>query len=556
MSLQNSSHQDEADPSQVLDDVLGSHARLTRERIRRFHQLVNIRRLSSQTVPAESRSSVSDAHADELGADGKGSDLDYIADMDWGSPPSSAIPIDHADTPLNPQPMNIEGNVGFPQSPKPLLEFKDPGPIPSKAEVQLRVHIGHDLKRILINWRLFMTHREVELQLAEKQLAARYNPYNELVQHVTYTPVERSPSPPPAFPFYPQNKTPLFADASTEPVMPLSLIPTERLWAKGGRLETRYDATESDDPLTGFCSAATGFVIDGDHENRQLCGKPCQAAEDPEHGGICESTEHHPGARVWVCDDHDKSGRHEATHDLLNLATSLRHYACADCCWNIENDETGQYLSGTGWHVFEVNPLPDSFDPTITIIPPSATSTPTTPTRSPPLIVVVVIVVVVADRRLCAPHRLEAMTQLHRWHPSTYALENSAEASQKRRDIARAWAASYPPPSGQGQGQVPAAAGPQALLAVGASCPLCPRSRRGIPVDQFGFRGPLGREGQTVAWVCRACLGVVTGAVASPGWVENRFVDQRFVHMGPVTQDYPMYPFPASSLDRANAKPS
>ncbi|KAK8134520.1 hypothetical protein PG984_006532 [Apiospora sp. TS-2023a] len=46
----------------------------------------------------------------------------------------------------------------------------------------------------------------------------------------------------------------------------------------------------------------------------------------PSHGGICESTEHHPGARVWVCDDHDKLGRQQATYDLRYLSTSLRRF--------------------------------------------------------------------------------------------------------------------------------------------------------------------------------------------------------------------------------------
>ncbi|KAK7926737.1 hypothetical protein PG985_003735 [Apiospora marii] len=90
---------------------------------------------SSQPVPTDSRSSVSDGHADKLGADGEGSDLDYIADMDWESPPSSAIPTSHADTALNPQPVYVEGNLGLPQSPKPLLKLKDPSPLPNKAEV-------------------------------------------------------------------------------------------------------------------------------------------------------------------------------------------------------------------------------------------------------------------------------------------------------------------------------------------------------------------------------------------------------------------------------------
>ncbi|KAK8128833.1 Metallo-dependent phosphatase [Apiospora sp. TS-2023a] len=64
-----------------------------------------------------------------------------------------------------------------------------------------------------------------------------------------------------------------------------------------------------------------------------------------------------------------------ATYDLRYLSTSLRHYACADCCRKIVDDKTGQYLSGTGWHVFEVQGLPDAFNPTVKPMPPSTTTT-------------------------------------------------------------------------------------------------------------------------------------------------------------------------------------
>lgn len=230
MSPDASLHHDEADPFRVLHDVLGSHASLIRKRVRHFHQLVNIRRLSSRPVLADSRSSGPDGQADSSVAEGKGSrsDLDYISGMDWGSPPRSAIPPIHADTARHPRALYVEDNLIVPQSPNPLLELKDPGPLPSEAEVQLRRHKGHDLQRIVINWRLLMTNREVELQLVEKHLAARFNPFNELVRHVTVTPVERSPSPPPAFPLYPLTRDALMADPRTEPTMPLSLIPTER----------------------------------------------------------------------------------------------------------------------------------------------------------------------------------------------------------------------------------------------------------------------------------------------------------------------------------------
>ncbi|KAK7957910.1 hypothetical protein PG988_012758 [Apiospora saccharicola] len=68
-------------------------------------------------------------------------------------------------------------------------------------------------------------------------------------------------------------------------------------------------------------------------------------------------------------------GRQQATYDLRYLSTSLRHYACADCCRKIEDDKTGEYLSGTGWHVFEVQGLPDAFNPTVKPMPPSTTTT-------------------------------------------------------------------------------------------------------------------------------------------------------------------------------------
>ncbi|KAK7981673.1 hypothetical protein PG996_009363 [Apiospora saccharicola] len=556
MSPQLTPGDNEGDPFRVLHDVLGSNQSRTRERVRHCRQFGNIRRGSSQPIQPEFLSYIPNGDTEEVGENDKEPNLDHISIVDWGSPPLPVRPTLHADTTPNAPPsppVSTEGNLSLPQSPEPLEEPKDPGISPTEPGVLVRLPGIEDCVRVANYWRIPVAHREVKLQLEEKQLAARFNPFDELVRDVTATPVERPPSPPPFVNLYPKDRRALIVDTTAKFITPLSLIPTERIWVQGGHLAAGRDTVESEGPLTGLCSAETGVVvgINGGLEKKQhQCGKPCQTADDPSHGGICESTEHHPGARVWVCDDHDKLGRQQATYDLRYLSTSLRHYACADCCRKIEDDETGQYLSGTGWHVFEVQGLPDACNPTVKPRPPSSTtascSTPTgsprashAPFPAPPSeyggrylarsITRCACASKVADRRLCAPHRLEAVAQLHRWHPSAYAtFFNAPAASHSRKDVAQRWAAGQPPVVG----------------AVEAGCPLCPASRPGTPVDHFGFRGPLGREGQTVAWVCKACLGLVTGAVATRRWVEDRFEEDRWIDMGPITRDYPMHPSP------------
>ncbi|KAK8128507.1 hypothetical protein PG984_009615 [Apiospora sp. TS-2023a] len=565
MSPEISPGEHEGDPFRVLHDVISSNQSHTQERVRHCRQFGNIRRGSSQHIQPDYLSYISSDDTEEVGETDKEPNLDYISIVDWGSPPLPARPTLHADTTPNPPPsppVNAEGNLSLPQSPEPLEEPKDPGISPTKPGVLVRLPGIEDCVRVSNYWRIPVANREVKLQLVEQHLAARFNPFSELVRDVTATPVERAPSPPPFLNLYPKDRRALFVDTAAKFITPLSLIPTERIWLQGGHLAAGRNTAESKGPLTGLCSAKTGVVVGvygGLEKKQDQCGKPCQAADDPSHGGICESTEHHPGARVWICDYHDKLGRQQATHDLGYLSTSLRHYACADCCRKIEDDETGHFLSGTGWHVFEAQGLPDACNPTVRHMPPFTTTTSSTPSRSPRAssapfpappseyggrylarsITRCACASKVADRRLCAPHRLEAVAQLHRWHPSAYAVFNSPAASHLCKDVAQRWAAD------------PTKAGQPVVGAVEALCPLCPASRRGTPVDHFGFRGPLGREGQTVAWVCKACLGLVTGAVATPRWVEPRFVEDRWVDMGPITRDYPMHPSPAMGQVKA-----
>ncbi|KAK8051115.1 hypothetical protein PG993_002500 [Apiospora rasikravindrae] len=495
--------QQDADPFQELHGVLGSMG-CNRERFRAAHRFGNIHP-HLQNIQLGTRPSNSDEHGESSDGSAVGPNLDYISYMDWGSPSRPTDPTLHARPVQKPITVYVEGNLSWPQIPRTVPELKKPGRPPSRAEGQLQSLNGrHDWKRILGYWPLFMTQREVKLELAEKRLAARFNPYSELCQGVTITPVERAPSPPPTFSIYPRNRKALLADTTTEPVLPLSLIPTERIWRNGGRLEAGHNTAGSDAPLSGSCAAATSAIHNNSVDGRsttittttEICGRPCQAEDDPSHGGICESTEHHPDARVWVCDDHDKLGRHEAARDLRHLATSLRHYACADCCWKIENDHAGQFLDGMGWHVFEVPSLI-----------PSSSNNSRNPNRRhlARAITRCACASKVADRRLCAPHRLEAIMQLHRWHPTAYDHETASPASlHARKNLATAWAA------------MDGTAGTPVSLLAGPNCPLC---SRGMPVDYFGFRGPHGREGRTVAWVCRACLGVVTGVWAGPAWV-------------------------------------
>ncbi|KAK8091083.1 hypothetical protein PG994_000588 [Apiospora phragmitis] len=539
--------QHDADPFRELHDVLGNNARGSRRRFRAAHSFGNIIP-DSQSIQPDTPS-ISDDRVDRSDENSQDPNLDYISDMDWGSSPGQS---------------QLAGN------PRPLPETKEPGTPPSRLEL-----LGgrHDWTRILGYWPLVTTQREVELQLAEKQLAARFNPYNEMIQGVTIEPVERAPSPPPAVSIYPRSRNAFLANTA-DPVMPLSLIPTERIWKDGGRLEAGHNTAGSNAPLTGSCAAATGFNINNNGVGGPTttttttttpCGRPCQAEDDPLHGGICESTEHHPDSRVWVCDDHDKQGRHEATHDLRHLATSLRHYACADCCWKIEQD-AGHYLGGMGWHIFEVPTLGAGIDPAAAVRIPwlndaggnsssgsgrrraSSDGSSRHLARS---VTRCACASKLVERRLCAPHRLEAMTQLHRWHPSVYDLEASTAASHARKNLAAAWAAmedhrgtgtttTTTTTTTEEGGTKPMPMPMPMGLTIGPSCPLCVR---GMPVDHFGFQGPLGREGRAVAWVCKACLGVVTGVVASADWVEGAFTEQRWVQMGPLTRDYPMYPF-------------
>ncbi|KAK6828559.1 hypothetical protein PG987_011900 [Apiospora arundinis] len=578
MSHETCPHQPEADPCLELDDALLAVARCRQEQFRLAHRFGNIhtpsplKELDTDRLTPHDDVDMSDQ--DEEDYDDGTPDLDYITTMDWGSPPRPASSPLTAHTPRTSFPVFVEGDLGLPEIPKPLRELKLPGPFPERTrEQRRRQQDRHDWARINSFWRLAMIDREVELQLAEKQLAARINPYNAMVQNVTVAPVERAPSPPPAFMPYPKSWKALVDQSTADsPQLPLSLIPTERIWRDSGRLDVGDNTAGFHGPLTGTCAAATGIIIanNDDNSDNDDDGRALPAADNFFHGGICESTEHHPDARVWVCDDHDKRGRQEALCDVFDLAPRLRHYACAGCCWKIENDETGQFLNHTGWHVFEVRPLPDAFDPSVKIQQPlagkssSSTKTKTnnntgsdssssyfadnenragiTITHSSRNLARSVTrcacAAKVTDRRLCAPHRLEAMMQMHRWHPSIYELENtSAVASQSRKDSLlrvttattrkRTAAATAPNLEGQEETQVPPMVGP--------SCPLC---IKGAPVDHFRFRGPRGREGRTIAWVCKACLGLVTGVVASPAWVAGQ---QRWVDAGPLTLDYPMY---------------
>ncbi|KAK8079536.1 hypothetical protein PG997_007354 [Apiospora hydei] len=551
--------QHDADPFEEFHEALSSIAR-NRRRFRAAHRFGNIHPYP-RTIQPSTRPSIPEDYGGGSDESGEGPNLDYISDMDWDSSHSNNSTC-HPHAPRKPHAVYVDGNLSIPQAPRTVHELKKPGAPPSRIEELLQsLDARHDWKRIYGYWPLLMTQREVKLELAEKQLAARFNPYNELCQGVTITPVERAPSPPPNFAIYPRSRKDLLADKTTEPVMPLSLIPTERIWRNAGRLEVGYNTAGSTAPLTGSCAAATGITIHNNNDGggptttTKTCGRPCHAENDNFHGGICESTEHHPGARVWICDYHDKLGRHEAAHDLRHLAESLRHYACADCCWKIEHDEADQFLDGMGWHR---SPPPVGFE----IMPPSSSSHNNNNSNNNPnsrhlarSITRCACASKVADRRLCAPHRLEAVAQLHRWHPSVYALETTSSASlHARKNLAAAWASASATPLDENESEDSSSSTaspdariqPVAAVKVGASCPLC---KHGVPVDHFGFRGRRGREGCTVAWVCRACLGVVTGVWASPGWVAGVRAEERWVRMGLVTRDYPMFPYAGDATE-------
>ncbi|KAK8106341.1 hypothetical protein PG999_009700 [Apiospora kogelbergensis] len=519
MSDESLPQQPEADPCQELHDVLHGVANCKRRGFRAALRFGNILPPSS-SIQLDAYSSVPQSHADGTDQGEEAPNIGYVTKMDWGSPPRSSrstlLPSAMAKTlPL----VYVEGNLSLPEIPKHRRKLGMPGPAPERTrEQRLRQHKGrHDWARIHRFWRLAMTHREVELQLAEKQLAARFNPYNEMVQHVTVAPVERAPSPPPAFPVYPQRHQSRLTNAVTTPrltLMPLSLIPTERIWTDGGRLDADDNTAGFHGPLTGTCAAAMGIIRGDDGGGggptaatvNAICSVPCQADYDPFHGGICESTEHHPSARVWVCDQHDKLGRQEAAYDLQHLALSLRHYACADCCLKIELNGAAWFLGETGRRIFEVQP---HFDPAVEALQPTL---PTPGLHLARSVTRCACAAKVTGRRLCAPHRLEAVMQLYRWHPAMYQAEMASSVASRSRKNA----------------------------AVGPSCPLCLVD---TPVDHFRFRGPRGREGRTVAWVCKACLGIVTGVVATPAWVAGAVYQDRWVNMGPLTRDYPMYAF-------------
>ncbi|KAK8011407.1 hypothetical protein PG990_010372 [Apiospora arundinis] len=363
-----------------------------------------------------------------------------------------------------------------------------------------------------------------------------------MVQNVTVAPVERAPSTTPAFMPYPKSWKALVDQSTADsPQLPLSLIPTERIWRDSGRLDVGDNTAGFHGPLTGTCAAATGIIIannddnsDNDDDGRvgvptttttnEACGRPCQAADNFFHGGICESTEHHPDARVWVCDDHDKRGRQEALCDVFDLAPDSATTSAPVAAGRlrttrrIQQPLAGKSSSSTKTKTNN-NTGSDSSSSSFADNENRAGITITNGSRHLARSVTrCACAAKVTDRRLCAPHRLEAMMQMHRWHPSIYELENtSAVASQSRKDALLREEETQVPPM------------------VGPSCPLC---IKGAPVDHFRFRGPRGREGRTIAWVCKACLGLVTGVVASPAWVAGQ---QRWVDAGPLTLDYPMY---------------
>lgn len=327
-----------------------------------------------------------------------------------------------------------------------------------------RLHVP-DLGRLRWYWNQASAPRLVLLQADEHAIAQHISPLEDrTIEGATAVPVERAPSPPPPMLPYAADRIDLIPPDDAEARPGLALIPLQRLWEPNGQLSGQLSLPERA-MLTGGCQA---LVLR--QEAIEMCDKPCQSLNSPESGGICESTQHHPKQRVWVCNDHDEHGRAVASLLLDQeeggyIWAALRHYACVDCSEAVRYSG-GDQFAGTGCRVFAgqralVNPerAENNHGGTLMrggrygLFPGTGCGCLTK----------------VTARRLCLPHRLEACLEVRRRHPLT-----------RQYDAAR-----------------------------GALCPFCEAAPSADPAN-------LPVDLRELAWMCKCCFGIVMGVPVDP----------------------------------------
>lgn len=148
------------------------------------------------------------------------------------------------------------------------------------------------------------------------------NPSDE-TYHVCAKSIERPISPPPFQIIHVTPNQPIPNDHPTkskEGAEPLSHIPTNRIWAPDGLVRTR-----------GTCK----------------CGR--------ETYGTCESTQHHPAHRHYVCSACDMSARAAVRAFLLtkHIIESFRAYFCSQCSANVSSSP--QSLERSSYRVFDAS---------------------------------------------------------------------------------------------------------------------------------------------------------------------------------------------------------
>ncbi|KAI1416900.1 hypothetical protein F5Y13DRAFT_153291 [Hypoxylon sp. FL1857] len=300
-------------------------------------------------------------------------------------------------------------------------------------------------------------------------VVSQFNPGNAPIRNVTSVPTNRPSSPGPiqavhsgqapvanvvqalmnalpeghpARPIVQNTVRPVPSHPNPAPIPVLSTIPFTRI-LNDGRLTAR--------PIMRCFERKEG--------QETFCGKPASA--------VCEDTTHiHSG--FPLCDDCELESRDRILGELKNLSTSLRSYACAECCRKFSTEP--QRFANSGCRVWGFSSDLNSTVPIMVRLPRAPFTTVGGFQGVEPLPVTgCSCASKLIDRRLCSPHRLQHIVNLRQ---AADALDTHVMQSYGTTKI----------------------------------CPSC----RVLPsVDAFNFQGPHGNEGGSIVWFCKGCHDVV-----------------------------------------------